>query len=78
MRCSRSSSVECGCGWRYAALAFASVTLHRSCTMQTHDTPLGVVPALAGSASTLTALHGLSLVDLHDSPALGLALAPAF
>ncbi len=59
---------------------FASVTLGWNCTRttRTHDSPLGVVPALWRSVSTLTALHGLCLVELCDSTAMGLALAPTF
>ena len=55
---------------------YASVNLHGSLTEVRPvppESPALVVAALAGSASTLTALHGLPLVEPADHPEPGLA-----
>ena len=57
-----------------SSAVFASVGLHDSRYMARARDGWGVIPALAGSASTLTALRGLPLGELRDSSvALGLA-----
>ena len=57
------------------SLRLASMTLRSSETsgVQPAQPQLGLVPALAGWAQTLTALHGMPLVELLDGPAPGLA-----
>lgn len=57
------------------SVRLASVTLRSSKTYgnEPAQPPAGLVSALAGWAPTLTALRGLSLVELLDGPAPGLA-----
>ena len=47
-----------------ASIALAGVRLHDSLLTVLMGRPSGVLPALAGSAPTLTALHGLPLAEL--------------
>ena len=53
----------------------AGVTLRSSVASSTQPAqpPAGLVPALAGWAPTLTAVHGLPLMELLDGPQPGLA-----
>ena len=53
-------------------MAAANVTLHDSLVLQ-EPTRGELVSARAGSTTTLAALHGLPLEELHDSPEPGLA-----
>ncbi len=55
---------------------FASVHVHLSAQEQwppPPETPNQIVSALAGSAGTLTELHGLPLMEGQDRPEMGLA-----
>lgn len=56
-----------------SSLPAASARLHSSLLMLPPGWPLMLVAALAGSASTLTALHGLPLIELAACSELGLA-----
>ena len=63
----------------FASFPAVSVTLHlpNSAWLQAQRSPSRLMSALAGSAATLTAPHGLPLVKLEDSAADGLAASHA-
>ena len=58
-----------------SSVSVASMTLHNS-PMQPPRVPPGLVSALAGSAPTLTALHGLPTAELQSESQLPLAAFP--
>jgi len=58
-----------------SSVSVASMTLH-NCPMQPPHVPPDLVAALAESAATLTALHGLPTAELQGNSHLGLAAFP--
>ncbi len=56
-----------------ASIPLASVALHDSVSTLPPETVSAIVSALAGSAATITALHGFPLVAAREGPGVSLA-----